>query len=57
MNAIGIDFGVCVVAGYFAGDFLQSKFGGPLWLLLGLFIGISAGVWSAALIIKRFIGA
>lgn len=57
VNAIGIDFGLCVVIGYFAGDFLQSRFGGALWLLLGLGLGIAAGVWSAALIIKRFIGA
>ncbi len=57
VNAIGIDFAGCVVAGYFLGDFLQSRFGGVFWILGGLALGIAAGVWSAAILIKRFTGA
>lgn len=56
LGAIGIDFALCVVAGYALGYFLQAWWGNVMWLLAGLFLGIAAGVWSVAVMIKRFIG-
>lgn len=56
LGAIGVDFAMCVVAGYYLGNFLESRFGHVLWLLAGLFLGIAAGVWSAAALIKKFLG-
>ena len=56
LGAIGMNFAVCVVAGYYMGKLLQAWLGGELWLLAGLFLGIAAGAWSAVVVIKRFIG-
>lgn len=57
VHAIGIDFGICVVAGYFAGEWLRARIGGVGWILAGLALGLIAGAWSAALLIKKFTGA
>lgn len=57
VHAVGIDFAICIAAGFFLGDYLRSRFGGVFWILAGLAVGMAAGVWSAVLLIKKFIGA
>lgn len=56
VTAIGVDFALCVTAGLFAGRWLSDKAGGnPLWLILGLAIGIGAGVATVILLVKPFV--
>lgn len=56
VSAISIDFAVCVTAGYFIGRWLSGIAGGsPLWMLLGLFIGLGAGITSVIFLVKPFI--
>ncbi|WP_199623584.1 AtpZ/AtpI family protein [Paenibacillus alkalitolerans] len=54
VNALGIDFVVCVLAGFFLGSYIQRLTGSVLWMVAGLLLGIAAGVWSVILLIKKF---
>jgi ATP synthase protein I len=54
VNALGIDFVVCVVAGFYLGSYIERLTGNVLWMVGGLLLGIGAGVWSVILLIKKF---
>jgi len=56
VNAIGIDFVVCVLAGYYIGAYIQRITGQVLWLVAFLLLGIGAGIWTVILIIMRYLG-
>lgn len=53
-NALGIDFVVCVLAGFFLGSYAERLTGQILWMVAGLLLGIAAGIWSVIFIVKRY---
>jgi F0F1-type ATP synthase assembly protein I len=55
-SAIGIDFAVCLLAGYWFGDWLSRIFGGQLWVLGGFLLGLASAVFSIYFLIKRYGG-
>lgn len=56
VNALGADFVVCVLAGFYLGSYIQRITGQVLWMVAGLLLGIGAGIWTAILIIQRYLG-
>jgi ATP synthase protein I len=55
-TAIGADLVVCMVAGYFAGIWLQWWFGGnPIWLVVGIMIGFLAGVAGLVWLLRYYL--
>lgn len=55
VSAVGVDFAVCIVIGYLLGSWLSRMLGGnPLWLVAGLFVGLTLGAVSVWLLIKPF---
>jgi ATP synthase protein I len=55
-TAIGIDLVVCLLAGYWFGEWLSHMFGGQLWLLGGFLLGLASAVGSIYLMIKQYGG-
>lgn len=55
-TAIGIDLVVCLLAGYWFGEWLSHMFGGQLWLLGGFLLGLAFAVGSIYLMIKQYGG-
>jgi ATP synthase protein I len=55
-SAIGIDLVVCLLAGYWFGEWLSHMFGGQLWLLGGFLLGLASAVGSIYLMIKQYGG-
>lgn len=55
-SAIGIDLVVCLLAGYWFGEWLSHMFGGQLWVLGGFLLGLASAVGSIYLMIKRYGG-
>lgn len=55
-SAIGIDLVVCLLGGYWLGDWLSQMFGGQLWLLGGFMLGLAAGIISIYFMIKQYGG-
>lgn len=56
VNAIGIDFVVCVLAGFYLGSYVRNLTGEVLWIVPGVLAGVGAGTWTVILIIKRYMG-
>ena len=53
VSAIGADLVVCVLAGFYGGQFARERLGGsPLWLAAGIVLGLLAGFVSVAFMIK-----
>jgi ATP synthase protein I len=55
-SAIGIDLVVCLLAGYWFGEWLSHMFGGQLWLLGGFLLGLAFAICSIYLMIKQYGG-
>ncbi|UJF33284.1 AtpZ/AtpI family protein [Paenibacillus hexagrammi] len=55
-SAIGIDLVVCLLAGYWFGEWLSHTLGGQFWLLGGFLLGLGAAVGSIYLMIKQYGG-
>lgn len=55
VNVLGIDFVVCVLAGYYLGAYMRDVTGQVLWLVFFLLLGIGAGVWTIILLISRYL--
>lgn len=55
VSAMGVDLAVLVVAGYYLGSYVGNWFGGSVfWKLGGVLLGLVAGGYSIAYLIKRF---
>jgi len=48
-GAMGLDFALCILAGYFLGDRLGGTRG---WAAAGILIGIAAGIASCIFLVK-----
>jgi ATP synthase protein I len=55
-SAIGIDLVVCLLGGYWFGDWLSQTLGGQMWMLGGFLLGLSAGIISIYFMIKQYGG-
>lgn len=55
-SAIGIDLAVCLLAGYWFGDWLSQTLGGQMWVLGGFLLGLVSGVVSIYFMIKHYGG-
>ncbi|WP_159885337.1 AtpZ/AtpI family protein [Paenibacillus puerhi] len=54
VGALGIEVAVCTVAGYLVGGWAGNYFGNEkAWLLGGLLTGLSLGIVTAILVIKK----
>jgi len=57
VGMISADLAVSVLVGVWAGNWLDRKFGSaPLFLILGLFLGLGAGILLVLRAIKQFNG-
>jgi uncharacterized protein YneF (UPF0154 family) len=53
VNLLGIDFVICILAGFYLGSWLQQRTGQVLWMVAGLLIGIAVGIWTVIILIQR----
>ncbi|MDQ1911224.1 AtpZ/AtpI family protein [Paenibacillus sp. GD4] len=54
LGGIGVDLGVCMLAGFWLGDWFSDYRGGePIWIALGMMLGFILGIVSVVLIIRR----
>lgn len=57
VSIIGVDLAVCTTIGVWVGRKVDMYFDTAPWLMIvGLFLGMGAGVLSIIVIIKRFLG-
>ncbi len=57
ISALGTDLVVTTFAGVFLGRWLDKTFQTtPLFILLGTFVGLGAGIFGAYLLLKPYIG-
>ncbi|ALS24534.1 MULTISPECIES: AtpZ/AtpI family protein [Paenibacillus] len=55
LGSIGIDLGVCMLAGYWLGNWMSERQGGePFWIVGGMLAGFFAGAAGAFLIIRSY---
>jgi ATP synthase protein I len=56
VSLIGVDMAVCVVAGVWLGKYIDRLFAtAPWFLLIGLLVGLGAGVYSVYRIIRAYL--
>ncbi|WP_202079639.1 AtpZ/AtpI family protein [Caldalkalibacillus salinus] len=57
VSIIGIDLAVCTLIGFWIGNRVDQWLDtGPLWLIVGVFAGLGAGVLSIIPVVKRYLG-
>jgi F0F1-type ATP synthase assembly protein I len=55
VSLIGVDLVVCVLAGFFLGRYVSDLTGGfPLWIAVGVLLGLAVGIVSIVYILKQF---
>lgn len=54
-GSIGMNLVVCILLGYFGGDFLSERTGHKVWLAAGLLLGLFTGLAFIVLLVKRFL--
>lgn len=52
VGALGVDMGVCILLGYWAGSYAANAFGAQGWIVGGVLIGLFVGIVSCALMVK-----
>lgn len=50
---IGLTLGGCVALGYYAGAWLDQRFGTSLWMPIGVFVGMAAGFREMFVTLKK----
>ncbi|MFC4766507.1 AtpZ/AtpI family protein [Effusibacillus consociatus] len=55
VSAIGTDLALCVLGGVYLGKWIDGEFGTtPIFLMIGLLVGLGVGIYSMMLLIKKF---
>lgn len=55
VSAIGVELAVCVLLGVWIGRWLDGRMNtDPLFLLIGIFVGMAIGIWAVIQLIKPF---
>ncbi|WP_313997045.1 AtpZ/AtpI family protein [uncultured Paenibacillus sp.] len=52
-GVMGLDFAICILLGYFLGDWLGGTRG---WIVGGILFGLAAGILSCVILLKRVLG-
>jgi len=56
VSAIGVDFGVCTLLGFYGGKWLSDQLGGnPLWTALGIILGVLTGAVTVIFMVKKLL--
>jgi len=56
VTLIGADLAICVTAGVLLGKYLDQKFAtNPLFLLMGMILGLGMGVYSVYRIVRGYL--
>lgn len=56
VSTLGVQFALALFLGYLGGNYLDDRFGtGQLFLVIGMFAGVGAGIMGAAKLIQPFI--
>jgi ATP synthase protein I len=56
VSVIGVDLAVSVLAGYWIGQYVDNWLETtPIFMLIGLLLGLGAGVYSVYLIIRSYL--
>lgn len=57
VGAIGVDLAVCVLLGFWGGKALDETYStAPIFLLVGIIVGLAVGIYAIVLMIKPFLG-
>ena len=57
VSAIGTEMAITTIGGFYLGNFLDRLWGTePIFLLVGVLIGLAAGIGGIILLIKTFLG-
>ncbi|MCF6093218.1 AtpZ/AtpI family protein [Microaerobacter geothermalis] len=57
LGTIGLELTVTTLLGFFGGKYLDGLFGtSPIFLIVGVLLGIAAGIYTITLLIKPFLG-
>lgn len=55
VSIVGADLAICLLAGYYGGGYVDKWLGTDmLWSLIGLIIGLFAGIISVIVLINKF---
>lgn len=55
---IGAEMAITVTLGFYGGRLLDEQFGSDPWLMvIGILLGVAAGIWGIINIVKRFFGS
>jgi F0F1-type ATP synthase assembly protein I len=56
VSGIGIDLVVTLLAGIYAGKWLDEQMGtSPAFLITGLFVGLIGGIYSTIILLRKFL--
>lgn len=53
VGALGIQVGVCILLGYWAGAYISDRSGNSGWVVGGVLIGLAVGIVSVILVVKK----
>lgn len=53
VGALGLNVAICMVLGYFAGDWLGGSKG---WTAVGLIAGLAVGILSCVMLVRKVLG-
>jgi ATP synthase protein I len=56
LGGVGVDLGVCMLTGYWLGNWFSEYRGGePVWIVAGMMLGFFLGIVSVFLIIRSYL--
>ena len=56
VGVMGLDIAVCMLIGYWIGNFARERLGGSVgWIIGGLLFGLAAGILSVVILLKKML--
>ncbi len=56
VSLIGVDLAVCVLAGFWLGQYIDRVYGtNPWFMIVGLFLGLGTGVYSVYRLVRAYL--
>ncbi|OEH85435.1 hypothetical protein BHU72_04935 [Desulfuribacillus stibiiarsenatis] len=56
VSSLGMQFAISLAAGYYGGSYLDEHFqSGQVFMIIGLLLGIGAGIFAAIKLVKPFL--
>lgn len=58
VSVMGINVAICLIGGYWIGNWLSGLFGGSAlaWKAGGFFVGLIVAVWSVVQLVRKALG-